>query len=211
MSLLRIAAAGTLLVCLASGASAQAILGNGNIPSPVRGQPKLPGGRQAEPPALPGAASKPGEAGDQHVALDLPPTEALFDAINRGNIALARDAIQRGADLSGRNVLGMTPLDLSIDLSRNDITFLLLSMRSQASVSNPPPGMAPADGAPVTKPGKATRAAAAKPARPRTVPAVAAAQTAGQAAVAPPARYAGSTGAASPQAGFLGFGSTAQQ
>jgi hypothetical protein len=58
------------------------------------------------------------------------PTEALFDAINRGDIATARDAISRGADLHGHNVLGMTPLELSVDLGRNDISFMLLSMRA---------------------------------------------------------------------------------
>ena len=57
------------------------------------------------------------------------PTEALFDAINRGDIGTARDAISRGADLHGHNVLGMTPLELSVDLGRNDISFMLLSMR----------------------------------------------------------------------------------
>ena len=57
------------------------------------------------------------------------PTEALFDAINRGDIAAARDAISRGAELNGHNILGMTPMELSVDLGRNDISFLLLSMR----------------------------------------------------------------------------------
>ena len=57
------------------------------------------------------------------------PTDALFDAINRGDIGSARDAISRGADLHGQNILGMTPMELSVDLGRNDISFLLLSMR----------------------------------------------------------------------------------
>ena len=64
------------------------------------------------------------------------PTDALFDAINRGDIAAARDAVSRGADLGGRNLLGMTPLDLSIDLARKDITFMLLSMRGGDSAPN---------------------------------------------------------------------------
>ncbi len=42
----------------------------------------------------------------------------------------ARDAISRGADLNGHNILGMIPMELSVDLGRNDISFLLLSMRS---------------------------------------------------------------------------------
>jgi ankyrin repeat protein len=61
----------------------------------------------------------------------MPPTDALFDAINRGDIAAARDALNRGADLNGVNVLGMTPMELSVDLGRNDISFLLLSMRGE--------------------------------------------------------------------------------
>src|ERR1700757_1385559 len=64
---------------------------------------------------------------------DMEPTDALFDAINRGDIGAARDAISRGADLRGHNVLGMTPMELSVDLGRNDISFLLLSMRGEDS------------------------------------------------------------------------------
>ena len=63
---------------------------------------------------------------------DMPPTEALFDAINRGDLAAAKDAINRGADINGRNVLGLTPLDLSVDLGRNNISFVLLSLRGEA-------------------------------------------------------------------------------
>lgn len=213
-----------MLICIASGASAQGLIGNGGaaVPSPVRSAPNLPAGRPQEPPALPGAASRPGES-SEHVTLDMPPTDALFDSINRGDIVTARDAIQRGADLSGRNVLGMTPLDLSIDLSRNDITFLLLSMRSQASISGPPPGaVAPSDT--TAKSGKAIRAAAKAP-RPSVIvhgrsgtppPGFAAApapiSVAARATQAvPSARHAGSGGTPIPQAGFLGFGATAQQ
>ena len=64
------------------------------------------------------------------------PNEALFDAINRGDIGAARDAISRGADLQGHNILGMTPLELSVDLGRNDISFLLLSMRAGDEKAN---------------------------------------------------------------------------
>ena len=86
----------------------------------------------AAPPAIPGAVSSPDRvapAGKN--AADLDPNAALFDAIDRGDITAAREALGRGADLSAKNVLGQTPIDMSIDLSRNDITFLLLSMRSQ--------------------------------------------------------------------------------
>ena len=80
-----------------------------------------PAGCRVEP-----AAPRP----SNRAPTDMEPTEALFDAINRGDIATARDAISRGADLHGHNILGMTPLELSVDLGRNDISFMLLSMRA---------------------------------------------------------------------------------
>ena len=85
--------------------------------------------RATPPPALPGATSNAKPAPPERAPTDMEPTEALFDAINRGDIGAARDAISRGADLSGHNVLGMTPMELSVDLGRNDISFLLLSLR----------------------------------------------------------------------------------
>jgi ankyrin repeat protein len=60
------------------------------------------------------------------------PNDALFDAINRGDGAAARDAMNRGAQLDAKNVLGQTPIDAAIEANRNDITFLLLSMRGTA-------------------------------------------------------------------------------
>ncbi|NHO31160.1 ankyrin repeat domain-containing protein [Acetobacter sp. LMG 1636] len=87
--------------------------------------------RAAPPAALPGAQSNEEEGG--HSNMDLEPTSALFDAINRGSLGGAREAVNRGADLSGHNVLGQTPLDMAIDLNRNDIMFFLLSMRSLES------------------------------------------------------------------------------
>lgn len=57
------------------------------------------------------------------------PTQSLFDAINIGDLRGARDALNRGADLRATNVLGQTPIEMSIDLNRDRITFLLLSMR----------------------------------------------------------------------------------
>src|SRR5690349_7353342 len=72
--------------------------------------------RVAPPPALPGAKPTGTAAPSDRPALDMEPNEALFDAINRGDIGAARDAISRGADLGARNVLGMTPMELSVDL-----------------------------------------------------------------------------------------------
>lgn len=60
---------------------------------------------------------------------DQNPTKSLFDAINVGNMMDVQDALNRGADLHATNVLGQTPLEMSVDLNRDRITFLLLSMR----------------------------------------------------------------------------------
>lgn len=85
------------------------------------------------PDAVPGAKARIPAAPATKAVTDMPPTEALFDAINRGDIAAARDALNRGADLNGVDILGMTPMELSVDLGRNDISFLLLSLRGEDS------------------------------------------------------------------------------
>ena len=174
--------------------------------------PRLP-----PPPALPGASTQTQPAPAEKLAVDLPPTEALFDAIDRGDIASARDALSRGADLSGQNVLGMTPLELSVDLARNDITFLLLSLRGASPSGRPPVRGAAADQAigagklPAVQGGRsASHATSTASATVR-----AARLTHGERPAAPLAdatvRYAGSDpGQAVPQAGFLGFGGAAQ-
>ncbi|MBF0891522.1 ankyrin repeat domain-containing protein [Gluconobacter sp. LMG 1744] len=84
--------------------------------------------RAAPPSALPGAESSDDDAG--HARADVNPTVALFDAINRGSLNAAKEALNRGADMGGHNVLDQTPLDMAIDLNRKDIMFLLLSMRT---------------------------------------------------------------------------------
>jgi hypothetical protein len=108
--------------------------------------------QQQEKPPEPPPAAVPGSRVGQEVvappdrsAGDLQPNDALFDSINRGDLAAARDAVNRGADLNARNVLGMTPLDLSIDLGRNNISFLLLSLRpspagNDLAAATVPPG-----------------------------------------------------------------------
>lgn len=183
------AAFGLTFVALAPLAFAQGI---GALP-----RPDEPAKEQAPPPALPGASSGGNAAARPQAArppADVAPTDALFDAINRGDMAAARDAINRGADLSGRNILGMTPMELSIDLGRNDISFLLLSMRgdtprqaSAATAAKPPGRATPAP----------TRQASRPP--PRSVPVAQPAQQA-------PRLFANDGGAPIPNAGFLGFG-----
>jgi len=85
------------------------------------------------PPSLPGSHAQPVPVApmDKNPS-DMNPNEALFDAINRGDTAAARDALSRGADPNARNVLGLTPIDEAVDLGRNDISFLLLSERTNA-------------------------------------------------------------------------------
>src|ERR1700722_18556247 len=107
---------------------AQAQMGFNQIGN--NGKPAAPAAKIAPPPALPGAESNRPVVPATRPPTDMEPTDALFDAINRGDIGTARDAISRGADMRGQNVLGMTPLELSVDLGRNDISFMLLSMRA---------------------------------------------------------------------------------
>ena len=193
--------------CAAGPALAQIPLNESSIRS---GAPKAPGpGPKGEPPpaAVPGARSRTGSAAPaERSAADLPPTEALFDAINRGDIVTARDAISRGADLDGTNLLGLTPLELSVDLGRNDLSFLLLSLRGgggSSSLRSGPPvqeteaAPSPAQRRKAEAEARAQARAQALAARQQAIPA------------APPQRrpalFAGNGGTAVPSAGFLGF------
>jgi hypothetical protein len=104
----------------------------GSLAGGARGGSAPPPAPAAPPaPAIPGSRAAPDSpAPAQRLPLDMAPNEALFDAINRGDVAAARDAIGRGADLNATNLLGLTPLELSIDLGRNEISFMLLSLRN---------------------------------------------------------------------------------
>ena len=128
------------------------------------------------------------------------PNDALFDAINRGDIAAARDAMSRGAELEARNMLGMTPMELSVDLGRNDISFLLLSYRGADTSAGAATATAQDQTAPPAKPAKAASAKATRDATVVPVKAVvpAAPQT--------PRLFANDGGTPVPNAGFLGFG-----
>jgi hypothetical protein len=199
---MRIATIGTwvglaLIVTFPWAAGAQGL----NSPNSLRGgdiigappQAKRPA--PAPPPALPGARTNTEtEAPSTRPASDMEPTDALFDAINRGDIGAARDAISRGADLHGHNVLGMTPIELSVDLGRNDISFMLLSMRgSDEDKSTQPPAPPAAKPPPVRQ---------AKQVPPRPAPKIAA-----SAPVQPQTArlFSGDGGTPNPTAGFLGF------
>jgi hypothetical protein len=151
--------------------------------------------REAAPPALPGA--RPGEAAPgQRAPTDMPPTEAMFDGVNRGDIETVRDALVRGADLNAHNILGLTATEVAIDLGRNDIAFLLLSMRGaersrnlrgggQGSIAAPPAATPP----PASRSAAPTRVVSTQPSPP--------VQT-----------FPNDPGTAVPSAGFLGFGGT---
>ncbi len=198
-----------LLPLLAGPAAAQISTGGAR---PTVGAPNFSPQRNAgpkrepAPPALPGARAEPtAVAPAERSAADLPPTEALFDAINRGDLATARDAINRGADLEGTNVLGLTPLDLAIDLGRNEISFLLLSLRSGGGYTRagaPAPATPQARAATARAERDAARAAAREARAERQ--AVAARPSAGPSPQAP-RLFAGQGGTPVPQAGFLGF------
>jgi ankyrin repeat protein len=148
--------------------------------------------RPADPAALPGAQSRPGGAAPiTKPPSEMGPTEALFDAVNRDDIAAAREAVSRGADLNEHNLLGLTALDLAVDLGHNDIAFLLLSMRGSE---------APSGGA---KPAAIARSH--PPVVPAPATATKAAQAPSAARPAAPQRNATDGGAPIPNAGFLGF------
>jgi hypothetical protein len=192
-------AAITLVTAAVPTAHAQILPGQpgaGPVPSVGPG-PKAAAPKEVPPPAVPGAASNSANVAPATVTpAELEPNDELFDAINRGDIAAARDAISRGADLSGRNVLGMTPMELSVDLGRNDISFLLLSLRGDNG--RRPPTTAVAVKPQPGRPGKTRQPS----------PAVAkAAAPSQQAAPQNPRLFSGDGGAPNPNAGFLGFDS----
>ena len=183
----RIAGAMALLALAPLPAAAQVAPGSGAQAPLFKGGHPNGSGAKPPPAALPGARGGKALAPAAADVAAMNPTEALFDAINRDDQAQARDALGRGADLRARDALGMTPLQLSIDLGRNDITFLLLSMRHDEA-AGPPAATRPMAMAAPARPMPKRRPA------PRPV-------------VAAPVVAAGG-GAPVPGAGFLGFDPT---
>ncbi len=168
--------------------------------------PDLTKPEPAPPPALPGAASRADSvAPATRIPTDMSPNDALFDAINRGDIAAARDALSRGAELDAHNLLGMTPMALSVDLGRNDISFLLLSYRNPDSgqAASAPASTQASTRATAAMPGAASKTRSAKStAREPVVPIKAVVPVAPQT----PRLFANDGGSPVPAAGFLGFG-----
>ena len=153
----------------------------------------------APPPALPGAASHADAvAPATRIPTDMSPNDALFDAINRGDIAAARDAMSRGAELDAHNVLGMTPMELSVDLGRNDISFLLLSYRGAGGSAIAPRPRRWRRASRLWRPRRSGEASA------RVSRGSGQGSRAGRAVT--PRLFANDGGAPVPAAGFLGFG-----
>lgn len=184
--------------------------GNGN----QAGQPSVSG--------LPGARkSGPVQQGTIDSTL-LSPNDELFDAINRGDITAARDALSRGADLGATDAVGQTPIDLSVSLARNNITFLLVTMLhagggditdAQGPMAQPPAntlGLSSKDQKAVSTPVgffSPPPASTTKSVRTKRYEAAAARST--SSATTTPA-YAGGGGSPNAAAGFVGFGANAQ-
>jgi hypothetical protein len=145
------------------------------------------------PPALPGAGiPAPATGPVVQAPITGDPTTALFTAINNADYNAAQDAISRGADMTAQNSLGETPLDLSIALNRNTITFLLLSSRNEVADGGGPQGPVTAQPAAApTKPAYTMRATPAKAMAPM------------QSNV-----LSNNPGTPDPSVGFLGFGPT---
>jgi hypothetical protein len=166
--------------------------------------------KPALPPGLPGARSTPDRAAPADKAVsDMQPNDALFDAVNRGDIAAVREALGRGADVGAHNVLGLTPIDLSVDLGHTSITFLLLSMRRAAPA--PDAGRARVAAAPPAAPLHVRTAPLTAVQRDGAAPRVAAAPR--RAPIHPvthpaprPQVVADDGGTPRPGVGFLGFG-----
>jgi len=199
-----------------AGSAAQAQLG-ATGPVGTTGKAGLSKSAPEKPPeplpdAIPGAKPREAAAPATRPAGDMQPTDALFDAINRGDIAAARDALNRGADLNGVNILGMTPMELSVDLGRNDISFLLLSMRGEDSGRGSRAigrdTASPESAGATAKTGKAVVPGESVSAKVRTGKTARVADTpAATKAIATPKLFANDGGAPLPSAGFLGFDS----
>jgi hypothetical protein len=175
---------------------AQAQMGGAlNPANPISATPGLHRPSTADeppPPALPGGSGIDTNSQAQVRIDNEDPTKVLFTAINHGNYAEARAAVSRGANLTARNALGETPIEMSVALNRNNITFMLLSMHA-ADTSNDAAAIPAAAPSPVASPVRA-RTALAPANRSPAAQAPAAQVPVNQVRAVP-----------NPAAGFLGF------
>lgn len=200
-----------LLLTLPAGAAFAQGIGGSPPPAARQAAPQL-----APAPALPGLAGRRAPAPiEAEPGQNLSPNAALFDAINRGDLAAVRDAVARGADLGARNQLGLTPLDAAVDQGRTEISFYLLSAR-EPSRGAEPPGQANLGGPPSSpaRRSPARREAASGEGAPTSGSSALAAQATlaasaaarNQASAPRGARlWAGDGGTPRPEIGFLGF------
>ena len=121
------------------------------------------------------------------------PTTQLFNAINSNDYNSAQDAISRGADLNGQNALGETPIDLSVSLNRNSITFMLLAARNASGDDPDATGPGPGSATPVAKYSS------------KSAPAQSSAAVPIKLIENPNAAPGNNPGTPNPSAGFLGF------
>ena len=122
------------LCCWPAAARAGAVdaeLGGGGPPTRSAASRAPRRAKVPPPPALPGAASERRQG-----RAILPTTHWTWSrptrCSTRSTAATSRPRGTRSAaapTCNGHNILGMTPMELSVDLGRNDISFLLLSMR----------------------------------------------------------------------------------
>jgi hypothetical protein len=159
----------------------------------INAQPNGAKGQGPAPPVLPGTKAPSEAVAPTALPADMTPSEALFDAINRGDLPGARDAMNRGAQLEATNVLGLTPLELSVDLGRNDISFMLMSMRGDSAAARQTARVGTQDGRPPRTEARA-RVIASSSREPAEEP-----------VTATPRYESGNGGSPIPAAGFLGF------
>jgi hypothetical protein len=128
-----------LAFAMAAASPAMAQMSGGGMgglgSSPGAGPAPQPQARTPDiaPPALPGAGT-PTPMATGPIMQKPPtgdPTANLFAAVTKGDATAAQLAISAGANLNAQNQFGETPLDLSIALNRNSITFLLLQTRNE--------------------------------------------------------------------------------
>ncbi|MBE9603778.1 hypothetical protein IAI18_02810 [Acetobacteraceae bacterium H6797] len=199
-------ASAILPLLAAAPAFAQSMGGAPGMPSPPAPQQR-PQNKVAPAPALPGLAGRgaaPVVPADPDAKFT--PDEALFDAITRGDLPAARQAMASGASINSHNVLGQTPVEAAVDQGRTEIAYFLLAMRgpgSNAPISGtrftrpavgagaPPPG--------ATAPGGANHGRQASRAQPERAAAPL------PAAPLAPRLWANDGGVPKPEIGFLGF------